>query len=286
MCSKRQAIFGDEKALQRRRRGNQRTASQGVRAETPQCAEGCAVLQFVLCWRGHGGRSARSRYPGDGHCGPARRRRVCGRTDPINGPADTTSLATRLPRMRAGSCMPRLVSGECVSGTRRYFGAFVSARIIPFPGNGDCDWQRPVRICGLRGRGPSSRNNFSYPLSPLGLIDLQLVTGRTVIVPVVWASCGVMGERRRLECPLCGRRVCALYHLDGRVACRRCNGLWFAAQRRRRPDGHMRGHCGKRELIRVARHLEPAEQDSNCLFEVSQCYEILFVSVSRLAGSC
>jgi hypothetical protein len=47
-------------------------------------------------------------------------------------------------------------------------------------------------------------------------LELQLVTG--LVVPLVWASCGVMGERLRLECPLCGRRVCSLYHLDGRVA--------------------------------------------------------------------
>jgi hypothetical protein len=62
-------------------------------------------------------------------------------------------------------------------------------------------------------------------------LDLQLVTGRIVVVPLVRASCGAIGERLRLECPLCGRRVCTLYYLDGRVACRRCNGLWYAAQR-------------------------------------------------------
>jgi hypothetical protein len=62
-------------------------------------------------------------------------------------------------------------------------------------------------------------------------LDLELVTGRTIIVPLVWASCGVMGERMRLECPLCGRRACSLYHLDGTVACRHCNNLWYAAQR-------------------------------------------------------
>ena len=62
-------------------------------------------------------------------------------------------------------------------------------------------------------------------------LDLELVTGRTVIVPLVWASCGVVGERMRLECPLCGRRVCVLYHLHGRVACRHCHDLWYAAQR-------------------------------------------------------
>jgi hypothetical protein len=62
-------------------------------------------------------------------------------------------------------------------------------------------------------------------------LDLELRTGRTVMVPLVWASCGVMGERMRLECPLCGRPVCILCHLGRRVACRRCHGLWYAAQR-------------------------------------------------------
>ena len=55
-------------------------------------------------------------------------------------------------------------------------------------------------------------------------LDLQLVTGRTIVVPLVWADCGVVGERLRLECPLCGRRVCTLYHLEGKVECRHCNG--------------------------------------------------------------
>jgi hypothetical protein len=62
-------------------------------------------------------------------------------------------------------------------------------------------------------------------------LDLELATGRTVIVPLVWARCGIMGEQMRIECPLCARRVCALYFLGGRVACRHCNGLWYAAQR-------------------------------------------------------
>jgi hypothetical protein len=62
-------------------------------------------------------------------------------------------------------------------------------------------------------------------------LDLELVTGRTVVIPLVWASCGIMGERMRLQCPLCARRVCTLCHLYGRVACRHCNGLWYAAQR-------------------------------------------------------
>jgi hypothetical protein len=62
-------------------------------------------------------------------------------------------------------------------------------------------------------------------------LDLELVTGRTVTVPLVRASCGAVGERIRVECPLCGQRVCALYYLEPRLACRRCNALWYAAQR-------------------------------------------------------
>jgi hypothetical protein len=62
-------------------------------------------------------------------------------------------------------------------------------------------------------------------------LDLKLVTGRTIMVPLVSASCGVMGKRMRLECPLCAQRVCTLYYLEPRLACRRCNGLWYAAQR-------------------------------------------------------
>jgi hypothetical protein len=84
--------------------------------------------------------------------------------------------------------------------------------------------------------GSTFHLNIAYPwLRVMRLnscsLNLELVTGRTINVPLVWASCGVMGERMRLECPLCGRRVCALYHLHGRVACRHCHGLWYAAQR-------------------------------------------------------
>jgi hypothetical protein len=54
--------------------------------------------------------------------------------------------------------------------------------------------------------------NLAYPwLRVMRLnsssLDLQLVSGRIVVVPLVSASCGVMGKRMRLECPLCGRRV-------------------------------------------------------------------------------
>jgi hypothetical protein len=84
--------------------------------------------------------------------------------------------------------------------------------------------------------GSAFHLNLAYPwLRVMRLnsssLDLQLVTGRIVVVPLVRARCGIMGERMRIECPLCARRVCALYFLDGRVACRHCNGLWYAAQR-------------------------------------------------------
>jgi integrase len=65
--------------------------------------------------------------------------------------------------------------------------------------------------------------------TPDGFSDNDI--GRTVVVPIVWARCGAIGERMRLECPLCGRRVCTLYYLEPRLACRRCNSLWYAAQR-------------------------------------------------------
>ena len=47
--------------------------------------------------------------------------------------------------------------------------------------------------------GSAFRLNLAYPwLRVMRLnsssLDLQLVTGRSVIVPLVWASCGVMGE--------------------------------------------------------------------------------------------
>jgi hypothetical protein len=48
-------------------------------------------------------------------------------------------------------------------------------------------------------------------------LDLELVAGRTVVVPLVRASCGVMGARMRLACPLCSQRICTLYHLHSRV---------------------------------------------------------------------
>ena len=78
-------------------------------------------------------------------------------------------------------------------------------------------------------------------------LDLKLITGRTIIVLLVSASCGVMGERMRLECPLCARRVCTLYYLYGRVACRHCHGLWYASQR---TGGYGRKALAKRKIRR------------------------------------
>ena len=78
-------------------------------------------------------------------------------------------------------------------------------------------------------------------------LDLELVTGRIVVVPLVLASCGVMGERMRLECPLCGRRVCMLYYLEPWLACRHCNGLWYAAQR---TSSYWRKFLTKRKIRR------------------------------------
>jgi hypothetical protein len=100
--------------------------------------------------------------------------------------------------------------------------------------------------------GSIFRPNLAFPwLRVMRLnstsLDLQLVTGRNVAVPLVWARCGVMGERMRLECPLCGRRVCTIYHLDGIVACRRCNGLWYAAQR---TSSYGRKSMAKRKIRR------------------------------------
>jgi hypothetical protein len=62
-------------------------------------------------------------------------------------------------------------------------------------------------------------------------LDLQLASGRRETVYLAWARCGVLGERIRFLCPRCRRRVCLLYHLDGQLDCRRCSGLWYAAQR-------------------------------------------------------
>jgi hypothetical protein len=50
-------------------------------------------------------------------------------------------------------------------------------------------------------------------------LDLKLVTGRTVVVPMVCARCGVIGERMRRSARCVVRRVCTLY--AGRLHVRR-----------------------------------------------------------------
>jgi hypothetical protein len=80
------------------------------------------------------------------------------------------------------------------------------------------------RVFGRR-VGSEFNLNLAYPwLRVMRLnfssLDLQLITDRTIIVPLVSASCGVMGERMRLECPLWGRRVCTLYYLEPRLVAR------------------------------------------------------------------
>jgi hypothetical protein len=78
-------------------------------------------------------------------------------------------------------------------------------------------------------------------------LDLELVSGRVVVVPLVWASCGIMGRRMRLQCPLCGECVCTLYYLEPRLACRVCNGLRYAAQR---TSSYSRKALAKRKIRR------------------------------------
>jgi hypothetical protein len=66
-----------------------------------------------------------------------------------------------------GLTRARLVSVEGVSESRRCFGAFISARKIPFPGNGDRGSQRPVRYQRLLFRLIRERRS----LSPEKLFD-------------------------------------------------------------------------------------------------------------------
>ncbi len=84
--------------------------------------------------------------------------------------------------------------------------------------------------------GTVFRPNLAFPwLRVMRLnsttLDLELVSGPVVIVPLVWTGCGLTGRRMRLACPLCGRRICMLYYLEPRLACRVCSGLRYAAQR-------------------------------------------------------
>ena len=74
-------------------------------------------------------------------------------------------------------------------------------------------------------------------------IEITLQNGRTERVGLVRVACGFAGSRFRLECPRCSRRTCKLYYLDARIACRKCESLWYASQRvsaNRRKDLSMR----------------------------------------------
>jgi len=62
-------------------------------------------------------------------------------------------------------------------------------------------------------------------------IDLTLRSGRTEIVPLVWARCGAIGNRLRLRCPRCRRRACKLHQVGQTACCRKCGDLWYASQR-------------------------------------------------------
>jgi hypothetical protein len=62
-------------------------------------------------------------------------------------------------------------------------------------------------------------------------LEITLQNGRTERVSLVSVACGFAGSRFRLECPRCRRRVCKLYYVNARIVCRKCEGLWYAAQR-------------------------------------------------------
>ena len=64
-----------------------------------------------------------------------------------------------------------------------------------------------------------------------GGLDITLQSGRIERVTLVSAACGFAGSRLRLECPRCRCRVCKLYYVNARLVCRKCEGLWYSAQR-------------------------------------------------------
>ena len=97
---------------------------------------------------------------------------------------------------------------------------------------------RALRNIGLLGLPPGyvSSNRIAWPWirqirTGWEGLEITLQNGRTEQVGLVTVACGFAGSRFRLECPRCRRRVCKLYHLDARLICRKCAGLWYAAQR-------------------------------------------------------
>jgi hypothetical protein len=63
-------------------------------------------------------------------------------------------------------------------------------------------------------------------------LQLRLRSGRVAVVPLTWARCGTVGNRLRLVCPCCRRRVCKLYEVGGACRCRLCGDLRYAMHRR------------------------------------------------------
>jgi hypothetical protein len=60
-------------------------------------------------------------------------------------------------------------------------------------------------------------------------LELELLNGRHVIVPVIWTECGIFNSYW-LVCPLCQRTVRLLYGIDGRCACQHCGRLRHASR--------------------------------------------------------
>jgi hypothetical protein len=62
-----------------------------------------------------------------------------------------------------------------------------------------------------------------------GSLELELLNGRHVTVPLIWTECGIF-NRYWLVCPLCQRTVRLLYGIDERCACQRCARLRHASR--------------------------------------------------------
>ena len=80
-----------------------------------------------------------------------------------------------------------------------------------------------------------------------GGIEITFRDGRAEHIGLAWVRCGVMGSQLRLVSPCCQRPVCKLYHLDGRLACRKCGRLRYDAQRK---SAKGRKHLAMRNIRR------------------------------------
>ena len=123
--------------------------------------------------------------------------------------------------------------------------------------------------------------NLAYPwLRVMRLnsssLDLQLVTGRIVVVPLVWASCGAMGERIRIECPLCSTHLhTPLCRWKSRVSALQWSLVCGAAHQRQRPEvpgdekrspqaGRLWSILGSRGPTKAARHVAADVRSALC----------------------